>query len=325
MKIFRFFVEFTLICFALSQTVRAVVPPPDGGYPNLTTAEGQNALYSLTTGAGNTALGAYSLFSTTNAGFNTAVGAGALLFNSGDPTSSGAASQNTAFGAVALLSNTQGSRNTAIGFNALPNDQTGNDNIIIGAGAGQNLTTGSGNIYIGASLGGAVDENGITRIKNVYESGASERAVYINSSHKLGTLSSSRRYKDEIRSMAKASDGLLSLRPVTFRYKKEIDPARRLSFGLVAEEVAQVDPDLVTRDRDGKPETVRYEAVNAMLLNEFLKEHQKSEEQQCKLQEQEGMIARQQKQIDALTAGLQKVNAQLEASKLAPQVAAINQ
>ena len=113
--------------------------------------------------------------------------------------------------------------------------------------------------------------------------------------------------------MAEASEAILALRPMTFRYKKDIDPTRSRSFGLIAEEVAEVDPDLVTPDRNGKPETVRYEAVNAMLLNEFLKEHRKNEEQ-------EATIARQQKQIDALTAGLQKVSTQVEASKPASQV-----
>ena len=139
------------------------------------------------------------------------------------------------------------------------------------------------------------------------------RAVYVDSDNKLGTLSSSRRYKEEIKSMDKVSEAILALKPVAFRYKKEVDPAQMLSFGLIAEEVAKINPDLITRDEQGKPQTVRYEAVNAMLLNEFLKEHRKVEEL-------ESDAARQQKQIDTLTAGLQKVSAQLEASKPAPQV-----
>ena len=131
--------------------------------------------------------------------------------------------------------------------------------------------------------------------------------------------------------MAEASEAILALRPMTFRYKKDIDPKRSRSFGLIAEEVAKVDPDLVTPDRNGKPETVRYEAVNAMLLNEFLKEHCTVQELKSTVAKQEAAIlqqkkdfqaiaSQQQKQIEALTAGLQKVSAQLEASKPAPQV-----
>jgi hypothetical protein len=120
--------------------------------------------------------------------------------------------------------------------------------------------------------------------------------------------------------MAKASEAILSLRPVTFRYKKEVNPTRSLSFGLIAEEVAQVDPDLVTPDRDGKPETVRYDAVNAMLLNEFLKEHRTVQELKSNAARQEALIAQQQKQIKALTSGLERVNNQLELSKPARQI-----
>jgi hypothetical protein len=172
---------------------------------------------------------------------------------------------------------------------------------------------------------GVAGESNITRIRNVYAFLATARAVYINSNNKIGTLSSSRRYKEEIKPMDKASETIFALRPVSFRYKKEVDAARALSFGLIAEEVAKTSPDLITRDEEGTPQTVRYEAINAMLLNEFLKEHRKNQEQECKLQEQEGMIARQQKQIDALSAALQKVSAQLEVSKAKPQAAKINQ
>ena len=136
--------------------------------------------------------------------------------------------------------------------------------------------------------------------------------------------------------MDEASKALFALKPVTFRYKKEIDPANALSFGLIAEEVAQISPDLITRNAEGKPETVRYEAVNAMLLNEFLKEHLKVEEQGRRVQEQEATIAQlkqdfqakfaeQQKQIKALTTGLEKVNNQLELNKPAPRTVSNNQ
>src|SRR5206468_11755374 len=143
--------------------------------------------------------------------------------------------------------------------------------------------------------------------------------VFINSAGQLGTSTSSRRFKDEIKPMAEASGALFALRPVTFRYKKEIDPKRIAQFGLVAEDVEAVNSDLVVRDKDGKPYSVRYEQVNAMLLNEFLKEHTAFVEEQHKVQELEANAVRQQKQIEALTAGLQKVSTQLEARRGAQQ------
>jgi uncharacterized coiled-coil protein SlyX len=164
--------------------------------------------------------------------------------------------------------------------------------------------------------------------------------VQVNSAGQLGVSSSSARFKDEIKPMKNASEAILALKPVTFRYKEEIDPDRVLQFGLVAEEVEKIDPALITRDAEGRPYTVRYDAVNAMLLNEFLKEHRQNEEQQATIAmlkstdakqeaiitelastdaKQEATIAKQQKQIEALTAGLQKVSAQLELSKPAPQ------
>ena len=144
-------------------------------------------------------------------------------------------------------------------------------------------------------------------------------AVFINNSGKLGTSTSSRRFKEEIKPMDTASEAVLALKPVTFRYKKEVDSDGIPQFGLVAEDVEKVNPDLVLRDKEGKPYTVRYDQVNAMLLNEFLKEHRKNEEQESKIEEQETKIARQEQQIEALTAGLQKVSAQLEMSKPAAQ------
>jgi hypothetical protein len=133
-------------------------------------------------------------------------------------------------------------------------------------------------------------------------------------------MTSSRRFKKEIKPMKQTSEALFALKPVSFRYKKEIDPAGTSQFGLVAEEVDQVNPDLVVRDKDGKPYSVRYEAVNAMLLNEFLKEHKAFLEEQHKVEKLEANSGRLQKQIEALIAGLQKVNAQVEASKGAPNV-----
>src|SRR5206468_4392268 len=140
--------------------------------------------------------------------------------------------------------------------------------------------------------------------------------VIVGTDGKLGTVVSSERFKDEIKPMDKASEAILALKPVTFHYKRELDPESIPQFGLVAEQVEKVNPDLVARDDDGKPYSVRYEAVNAMLLNEFLKEHRKVEDLEATVAQQqkgfESKIARQQKQIAALTAGLQKVSAQVE-------------
>jgi hypothetical protein len=140
----------------------------------------------------------------------------------------------------------------------------------------------------------------------------------VDTNGQLGTVVSSERFKDAIKPMDKASEAILALKPVTFRYKHKLDPEGIPQFGLVAEQVEKVNPDLVACDEQGKPYTVRYEAVNAMLLNEFLKEHRKVEQQR---KDFEAALAQQQKQIDVLTAGLQKVSAQLEVSKAAPQTA----
>ena len=168
---------------------------------------------------------------------------------------------------------------------------------------------GSGNVCIGVNVFGDAGASNTTWIRNVYDSVASGRAVYVDFDGKIGTLASSRRYKEEIKPIKQASEVLYRLKPVSFRYKKEIDRSHALSFGLIAEEVANIDPDLVTPDRDGKPETVRYEAVNAMLLNEFLKEHRKVEDLKKELQ---ATVSQQQKQIDALTAQLKEQAAQIQ-------------
>ena len=195
----------------------------------------------------------------------------------------------------------------------------------LGYDAGYNLTTGSNNILIGAGvLGNSADAN-VTRIgkttqKKVFIGGiynktvASGAGVIVNSSGQLGTVQSSARYKDDIKPMDKTSEAILALKPVTFRYKEELDPDHIPQFGLIAEEVEQVNPDLVVRDEDDKVNTVRYEAVNAMLLNEFLKEHRR-------VQELEATVVRQEKKIDALTATVQKVGNQLDLSKSMRRVA----
>ena len=230
---------------------------------------------------------------------------------------------NTANGSGALSNNTTGGDNTANGFGALNNNTTGNNNTAIGLGAGV-LITGGGNVCIGANVFGVAGENDTTRIRNIYNTvqpvvGTNPDYVTVDSSGRLGRANlSSRRYKHDIKPIDKASEALFALRPVSFRYTKQYDATQTIAFGLIAEEVAEVYPDLVGRNSEGQPESVRYEQINAMLLNEFLKEHRKNEEQ-------EAMIARQQRQIDALTAGLQKVSAQIEASKPAPQVVNNNQ
>jgi hypothetical protein len=452
--IYLSFALFACAWFTLLPSALAVTPAPDGGYPNGNTAEGQNALLSLTSGTLNTAVGSLSLKSDSTGGANTAIGAGALLANTADQnTATGVAAllsnttgtQNTASGALALLSNTIGSfntangafalfsnttgtyntatgyqalfanttggfntasgdyalganttgtLNTAIGYQALFGNSTGTQNTAtgyaalarstadsntafgfaalaftttgfnntaigteslqfntsgifntaIGNQALQNITTGLNNVALGDSAGlnhtgddgqnidigelGVAGDNRTTRIgasqlrafiAGVYGATASGGTpVYVNSDGQLGTVTSSRRFKDNINAMDEASETILSLKPVTFRYKKEIDPAGTPQFGLVAEEVEKVNPDLVLRDKQGRPYTVRYDAVNAMLLNEFLKEH-------CKTEKLEVTVVRQQQQIEALTAGLQKVSARLELSKPAPQTVESNQ
>jgi trimeric autotransporter adhesin len=284
------------------------------------TAVGSQALQHDTSGYNNAANGFGALNQNTTGFENTAMGAGAL----GSNTTGG---DNTATGLDALVFNTTGSNNMANGVNALEHNSTGSNNIALGSNAGQNLTTGSNNIEIG-DAGVAAEANTI-RIGTqgtqtaTYVAGIMGKTVpmstpvFVNASGKLGTTTSSARFKDEIKPMETLSEAILALKPVSFRYKKEIDPDRTPQFGLVAEQVEKVNPDLVVRDADGKPYTVRYEAVNAMLLNEFLKEHR--------------TVLELKKEITALTATvkeqasrIQKVSAQVEMSRLAAQVALNN-
>jgi len=475
--------------FALSPMAQAVLPAPDGGYTGGNTAEGQNALFSLTTGTYNTAAGLFSLRSNMEGNFNTGIGAGALLANKADEnTATGAGALlsnttgffNTAQGAFALFSNTEGTANTsngdqalfsnttggfntangvsalfgntageantaigvgalfsnttgnfnaavgnqallnntadantatgafalrantiggalatvegfdvgpntavgshalesnidssgnttvgyqalrsmltgltglpelgistAVGFQALANvngpdnyandafgyqalfDLTdGNTNVAIGTRAGRGLTTGFGNIYIGAFRPAPVaTESHHTYIGNINStsvSGAGTDSVTVDlTTGLLGHLSSSRRYKENIKPMDNASETLYRLKPVTYRYKKDVDRTQSLDYGLIAEDVANVDPNLAVRDGRGQIESVRYTAVNAMLLNEFLKEHRR-------VQELETTVARQAEGMEALTAQIkeqaaqiQKVSAQIEVRNPAPQM-----
>jgi len=314
------------------------------------TAVGYVALQSNTTGGGNTALGSQALSNNTNGDYNTATGLSALQSNitgtrntatgtdalllnetGNSNTANGVlalvknnSNNNTAIGDSALLSNTSGANNTAEGFQALLHS-TGSSNIGLGSNAGANLTTGNNNIDIGAP-GVAADANTIrigklgtqqkTFIAGISgKTVASGVGVIVGTAGQLGTVVSSARFKEAIKPMDKASEAILAMKPVTFHYKEELDPDKIPQFGLVAEEVEKVNPDLVVRDEDGKVMTVRYDAVNAMLLNEFLKEHRKVEEQGAMIAKQQKQIAaqqanaaQQQQQIEALAAGLQKVS-----------------
>jgi hypothetical protein len=349
-----FLIAVLIVYFALLPIAQAA-PVPNPPAPGvLNTRDGQSAMPFVSTGVANSAFGAFSLFSNTTGNNNTAVGVAALDLNNADNnTAVGTAalllnttgSSNTAVGVSALLNNdtgffntatgegslgdnTEGAGNTAIGYFALNNTTTGSGNIAIGVSSGSNLTVGDNNIYIGnvgapgdsntTRIGFAktTERNFIVGIRGVTTGVNDAVNVMIDSAGQLGTVSSSRRFKKEIKAMDKASEAILGLKPVTFHYKG--DKANRREFGLIAEEVADVNPDLVVRDENGEIYTVRYDAVNAMLLNEFLKEHRKNEEQ-------EATIARQQKQIEALTAGLQRVSAQIELSKPVPQLAENNQ
>ena len=417
-------VALTLGAFALASapTAFGVVPAPDGGYPGGNTAEGDNALFSLTTGASNTAIGQGALFSNTTGNnntangvealrdnttgsnntangfealqnnstgnentanglsalqenttgsfntangvdalsgntigsvntadgflalfanttgnFNTANGAAALQNNTAGSNNTAAGTQalsknitgsnNTADGVNALFSNTTGNNNTASGEAALFRNTTGSSNIAVGVNAGSNLTTGNNNIHIG-NVGVAGEANTIrvgmqgtqtrTFIAGISGVAVAGSAVVANANGQLGIAASSARFKDEIKPMDKASEAILALQPVTFYYKKEIDPTRTSQFGLVAEDVEKVNPALVMRDEQGKPYGVRYDKVNAMLLNEFLKEHRRVEKQSREILEQQTTITELKKgmatvvgQLKEQSAQIQKVNAQL--------------
>ncbi len=306
------------------------------------TATGAGALLSNTAGTNNTANGTFALFSSTAGNDNTAIGDRALLVanNADGNTAVGSfalgvntsGSLNTVIGAAAMVTNTSGDSNTAVGLNALFSNNgdsntavgrgalggntSGSGNTALGIGAGSGVTTGNNVICIGAA-GNDVDNS--CYIANIFgDTSSGGTAVFVNSNGRLGTTTSSRRFKEDIKPMAQASEALLALKPVTFRYKKEIDPTGIPQFGLVAEEVAKVNPDLVVRDEEGKPYSVRYEQVNVMLLNEFLKEHRT-------VQELRNEIAALTSTVKEQAAQIQKVSAQVEASKSAPQVALNNQ
>ena len=217
---------------------------------------------------------------------------------------------NTALGRDALVANTTGESNVAIGRGALAFNPAGDSNLAIGIDAGNQVTTASNVICIGHAGANVSDSTWISNIYGATTQSGMTAPVIVSNSGQLGTVASSERFKKDIASMQKTSEALLALRPVTFHYRTDAENTPQ--FGLIAEEVAKVNPALVLPDKEGKPYTVRYDAVNAMLLNEFLKEHRK-------VQELKATVAQQQKQLEAVTAGLQKVSAQLELNKAAPQ------
>jgi len=303
------------------------------------TALGTGALFSNSTGIQNTATGAFALFGNTGpadnpswpsgiaGSFNTANGDRALFSNT-----TGAA--NTAIGGSALFNNTIGFGNTGVGSITLSNNSSGNNNIALGFAAGGAVSTADEVIAIG-TLGQNVSNS--CYIGQIYSNiqpqvGTDPDVVTINSNGRLGRANvSSRRYKHDIQPIHKASEAIYALKPVSFRYHKEYDQTQTIAFGLIAEEVAEVNPDLVGRNPKGQPESVRYEQINAMLLNEFLKEHHKSEEQDCKIQEQETTIAELRSEIRSLAAmvndqasQLREVSAQLQISNAAAQEIASN-
>jgi hypothetical protein len=319
---------------------------------NNNTATGNQALVLNTTGTNNTATGNVALFFNSTGSFNTAIGGGALNSNTSGSLNTAIGldalrhnndgNQNNAFGHAALLSNVTGDFNNAFGDIALASS-TGDFNTAFGDEAGLNVSSGSGNTFIGSSAGEAVSTaNGVVCIgRNVVGSNTADNRTFVGNvgtfpqatsatvdfvtveltSGKLGHVASSGRYKEDIKPMDKASELLYQLKPVTFRFKKDLEnPSPVLDYGLIAEDVAKIDPKLAVRDGKGQIESVRYMAIYNMMLNEFLKEHQK-------VQQLEATVAQQQKGMEVLTAQLkeqasqiQKVSAQLEVNKPTPKV-----
>ena len=291
---------------------------------------------ATTQGDANTATGYQALYSntgnSTGGNSNTATGYQALYSNAGSNSTGG--NSNTATGYQALLSNITGNLNTATGGAALLGNTTGFLNTAFGFNAGSSVTTADNVICIGAN-GQNVSHS--CYIGNIWNQPGGSQAVYVNSEGKLGAQVSSRRFKDEIKPMEQTSEVIYGLKPVSFRYKPEIEPTRPVGFGLIAEDVEKISPDLVTRG-GGKVNSVRYDAVNAMLLNEFLKEHRKIEAQQSKIDKQEAtmtelrsIIAQQQEGMEVLAMRLeeyrsqiQKVSAQIGVRKPAPQAVVNN-
>ncbi len=326
------------------------------GFMNTTgkhlTGIGAAAMRNNTTGDFNTAIGADALRENTTSSDNVAVGDSALAAYNG--LTAGIDGFNTALGSISLTALTSGFQNTAVGRRALEFLTSGNNNVAVGWRVGDGLTTGNGNTFIGFQggsnegpnvdnvicVGTRGDTNGgettpnrcyIGQIFGI-TTGNTGSPVLIDFDGQLGTISSSRRFKKDIKPMDQASEAILALKPVTFHYKDRRDGKKAQEtpeFGLIAEDVAEVNPDLVVNDKHGDIYSVRYEVVNVMLLNEFLKEHKKVEGQQASIADLKSTVALQRKEMQDLTAQLkeqaaqiQKVSAQLEASKPAPKVVA---
>jgi hypothetical protein len=313
------------------------------------TSVGYQAMSANNTGSSNTAIGFHALNANTTGIRHVAIGYEALASNTTGTNASNAVGYralfanttgnfNNAFGWQALAAVTTGDGNTAMGDVAGFSITTGDNNTSLGADAGSSLTTGSGNVCIGQGVFGEAGVNDSTYIRNVWFTSqpflaGTNDVVTVRADGRLGFAQnlapSSRRYKHDIKPMDQSSEVLFRLKPVTFRYNKDFDPAERPRWGLVAEDVQEVNPDLIVRNREGKVDSVLWEAVYAMMLNEFLKEHSTVEQLKSTVARQEAIIAQQQKGMEVLTAQLkeqaaqiQKVSARLDVSKPAPKVAA---
>lgn len=285
---------------------------------NNNTASGSGALYANTTGENNTANGSFALLSNTTGNFNTAIGHGTLPNNT-------TGNNNTASGTDALSKNSTGSRNTAFGRNALKNTTVGNNNLALGMGAGVLLTSGSGNIYLGHP--GTPTESMTMRLGNpkiqdrAFVAGVAGTqvtggsAVFIKPNGQLGVQLSSARYKQDIAPMGNRSEPLYQLRPVTFHYKEESEGS--LEYGLIAEEVAKIYPDLVTRDIDGEVQGVRNEALIPLLLNELQQQHRQLSTQAEHITAHGRKMEAQARLMDAMLQQLAELKAQNEGLRAA--------
>ena len=297
-------------------------------------ALGVQALFNNTTGAMNTAIGGAALFTNTTGHDNVAVGGGAILFNE-------TGSENTAIGRQALIENTTADDNTAVGFQALNTNHTGHNNTAVGVGSLAQNSTGSLNTAIGDSAGTLITGDGNVCIGHLFGEADVSNSTYIanvgataqpvggtvfgvtvdSNTGKLGFAPSSRRYKEDIQPMDKASEELFVLKPVTFRYKSQVDPKRHLDYGLIAEDVAAANPELAIRNQKGEIESVNYGAIYAMLLNEFLKEHRAFVEEQRKVADQQQEIDRLKTELKEQRSLIQKVSDRMELKGSTTQVA----
>jgi len=296
------------------------------------TAIGTAALLFNTTGFFNVAVGAIALRDNTSGFFNNAIGAAALddnvvgSFNNAHGRGALQASdgdENNAFGDAALFNNVTGSANTALGDDALVNCIDGSFNVAVGDEAGTSIVSASNMVAIGATGAGPfADTSNTCFIASIFDQPVSDSGtaqdVYVDQFNVLGFLPSSQRFKHDIQPMDKASEKLYGLKPVTFKYNS--DKTGRTQYGVIAEEVAKVAPDLVFRGKNGDVQTVRFEQINAMVLNEFLKEHKKVQEQEATIAQLKNEMQIVVAQLKEQAALIQKVGAQIELNKPAPQM-----